>query len=97
MDVQDIASIVGMASIFVAGANFVIIVVSKTFWRLTFERKEEDDIKKFDSLSKDLKSLRDEVRSHEEKNKYFRHNFETVTKNLEAYISGEIVTGKQIS
>ena len=90
MDLGDYANVIGIASIFIAGANFVIITVARTFWNLTFNQKKVEDEKRFIKIENSLEILENEVRGHEDKNKYFRHNFDSVTKGLEAYISSEI-------
>ena len=86
MDLTFIYEIIGIASFVIAGVNFIVIVIAKTFWKLTFEKKQQDDEKRFQKIEITLEKLN----QNEEKNKFFRHNFNSVTKSLESLISSEI-------
>lgn len=86
MNIQDIASLAGIAAVLIGGANFVIIAIARTFWKLTFDKKEKDDNEKFKKIDERLSLLEE----FESKNKYFRHNFDAVTQALEQHITREI-------
>jgi hypothetical protein len=86
MDLKDYASLAGILSILIVGANFVVM----SLWKLTFGVKVREDEKRFIRIETEVSELKKEVNEHEDKNKYFRHNFDSVTKNLEVYISSEI-------
>jgi len=90
MDLTSLYEIAGIAAFVIGGANFVVIVVAKTFWKLTFEKKQTDDEKRFQNIEADLEKIEVKIFEHEEKNKFFRHNFDSVTKSLEILISSEI-------
>ena len=90
MEIRDYAALAGIASILIGGANFVIISLARTFWRLTFESFKIAVLERISLVESDLKKLQVEVTDHEKKNLYFRHNFEGVTKNLMAHITSEL-------
>lgn len=90
MDLKDYAALAGIASILIGGANFVIIALARTFWKLTFEANKDDMLKKISTLENDFEKLEKKVDDHEDKNQYFRHNFESVTKGLMSHITTEL-------
>ena len=86
MNIQDWAAIAGIAAIFVSGAAVILTWISRAFWSLTIQREKEENDKRFEALESRL----DHLESCEEKNKFFRHNFDSVTKNLFNHITNEI-------
>lgn len=76
--IQDISSIIGVGAIFVSGANFVIVA----FWKLTFKRKEEDDIQKFEQMSKRIDQLDHRADEDRRSNEAFRHKYKSTVENL---------------
>ena len=54
------------------------------------EKKQADDKQRFEKIEADLEKIEIKISEHEEKNKFFRHNFDSVTKSLEILISSEI-------
>lgn len=90
MDIDTLLKLAGIVATLIGGANFVIIAIARTFWSLTFKAKVENDEKRFKLVEERISKLEKKVDEHEDKNKYFRHNFDSVTKNLETLISSEI-------
>ncbi len=86
MDLQDYATILGIASIFISGAAVILTWIARAFWSLTYKKKADDDEKRFIALEVGHK----ELQGYEEQNKYFRHNFNSVTKGLEIHITTQI-------
>lgn len=86
MDITTLYEIIGILSIIFAAANFVIISIAKTFWKLTFQTDKQENQKKFEKIEIDIKKLQ----KAEESNSHYRHNFNSVTKSLEVLISSEI-------
>lgn len=86
MDIQDYAAIAGIASLFVSGAAVILTWIARAFWSLTYKRKEEEDKLWKAKIEKDIAELKE----FEEKNKFFRHNFDSVTKNLFEHITTQI-------
>lgn len=86
MTIDDYGTIFGIASIFVSGASIFLVWILRTFWALTYKRKVDDDDRRFADIEKVL----DKLEEAEEKNRYYRHNFETVTKNIMEHISNEV-------
>jgi hypothetical protein len=86
MNLQDYATILGIASIFISGAAVILTWIARAFWSLTYKKKADDDEKRFTALEIGHK----ELQGYEEQNKYFRHNFNAVTKGLEQHITSQI-------
>lgn len=86
MSLEDISTILGIASIFVSGASVFLVWIARLFWGLTFDRKVKDDEKIIKEVYNRLKVLEE----HELQNKELRHNFKAVTEGLEKHISSEI-------
>ncbi len=82
MDLDSLYKLTGLAAFIIGGANFVVVLVAKTFWKLTFERKEKEDLDKFKKLHEEIKEIRVITETHESKNAIARHNFEVVTKSV---------------
>lgn len=81
--IENIGTIVTIASILLAGINSILALVIRSFWKLTFEEHKN-------RTEKTLISLEKSIREHEAKNSPFRHDFPSVTQHLEQHITGEI-------
>lgn len=92
MELKDYGTIAGIASIMISGACLVITWIAKSFWSLTYKRKTDDDEKRFVKIEEQIK----ELNKAEEKNRYFRHNFDSVTKNLFEHITSQIQHLKEL-
>jgi hypothetical protein len=90
MDLDSLYKLAALAAFFLGGANFMFAGWARIFWNLTFKRKQTDDEERFRKIESIIEKLDVKVSDHEEKNKYFRHNFDSVTKSLEVLISSEI-------
>lgn len=84
LDLATIATILGIMATLLTGAVWVMSLVNKVTARVV---TQYEHIK---NLEKNFEKLEETVKDHESKNAYFRHNFESVTKSLEVYISGKI-------
>lgn len=84
LDLSTIAAIFGIIATLITGAVWVMSLVNKVTARVV---TQSEHIK---NLEKNVEKLEATVKDHESKNSYFRHNFESVTKGLEIYISGKI-------
>lgn len=84
LDLSTIAAIFGIIATLVGGAVWVMGLVNKVTAKVVTQSEH------LKNLEKDVEELQDMVRDHESKNAYFRHNFDSVTKGLEVYISGKI-------
>lgn len=82
MEVDFLYKILGIAAFIIGGANFVVALVAKTFWQLTFKRKEMEDEKKFKDLGDKIREMEVSMQDHESKNSITRHNFDVVTKSV---------------
>ena len=91
MDKLDLyTQIGGLVALFLSAINIIFFGGIRYFWRLTFEAKAERDKEMFHELERDLEELENKVDQHEDKNKYFRHNFESVTKGLATLFESKI-------
>jgi len=86
MELVDYGTIAGIASIFISGAAVILTWIARAFWSLTYKKKVEDDEKRFIKIEANIQKLNEA----EESNKYFRHNFDAVTKNLFEHITSQI-------
>lgn len=82
MDLDSLYKLAGIAAFIIGGANFVVVLVAKTFWKLTFERKEKEDESKFKKIDDQIEMIKSSIDSHESKNVIARHNFDVVTKSV---------------
>lgn len=82
MDLDSLYKLAGIVAFFLGGWNFVVVLVAKTFWKLTFQRKEEEDKKTFEKIDEKINAIKDSVDSHESKNAIARHNFDVVTQSV---------------
>lgn len=82
MDLESLYKLAGIAAFIIGGANFVVVLVAKIFWKLTFERKEKEDLEKFKKIDEEIKSIKSVAEHHESKNAIARHNFDIVTKSV---------------
>lgn len=98
MDLESLYELTGVAAFVIGGANFVVVLVARTFWKLTFERKEKEDEKKFKRLDDEINTIKAAIDTHESKNAIARHNFDVVTKSVyERMDSFELSITKAIS
>jgi len=89
MNLQDIATILGMVSILITGANFVALGLFKTFWSLTFTRKEKSDEERFKKIEKDIAEHKIATSKDKEENEAFRHEYKTTVKGLYVLIESK--------
>ena len=71
MDLDSLYKLAGIAAFIIGGINFVIVVVAKTFWNLTFKRVE---LKLEEVDRRTIKEQKD--------NEAFRHKYKTTVENL---------------
>lgn len=83
---DDLYQIAGVVAAIISGVNFVIVNIAKAFWKLTFEQEAKKNKEKFEAMSKRITILE----AFEDKNKNFRHNFNSVTQGLQEHITREI-------
>ncbi|MEI7578601.1 MAG: hypothetical protein WCJ58_01020 [bacterium] len=69
MDLDSLYKLAGIAAFIIAGVNFVIAIVGKTFWNLTFKRLEQEVAV---------------LKEAEHKNSIVRHDFTNVTNSVYA-------------
>jgi hypothetical protein len=67
MDLDSLYKLAGIAAFIIAGVNFVIAIVAKTFWNLTFKRLEQEVAV---------------LKEAEQKNSIVRHDFTNVTTSV---------------
>lgn len=79
MTINDLASLAGILSILICGANFVVMGIARSFWKLTFEE-----------LKKEMHYLKKDYETEKEKSVAFRHEYKGVSQNLFAHIENEI-------
>lgn len=82
MTLEDVSTIVGIASIFIAGANFVVITVARAFWNLTFKTKEKNDEKRFARIDEEIEKLKQNHLEEKGENEAFRHKYKTTVEGL---------------
>lgn len=82
MELDFILKLAGIAATLIAGANFVIITVAKTFWSLTFKSKAESDEKRFNKIEEELVKLRTITNKDREENDAFRHKYKATVESL---------------
>lgn len=78
MNLQDIATIIGIASIFITGANFVIISIAKSFWSLTYKKTESRVL----DIERKLGEIEDKLEKESKENEAFRHKYKTTVDTL---------------
>ena len=71
MDLDSLYKLAGIAAFIIGGINFVIVVVAKTFWNLTFKRVE---LKLEEVDRRTIKEQKD--------NEAFRHKYKTTVEGL---------------
>ena len=69
MDIDSLYKIAGLVAFVFGFINFIIVVVAKTFWNLTFKKLEQDVV-----------ILKEEAK----KNSIMRHDFKNVTNSVYA-------------
>lgn len=82
MDLKDIAALAGIASIIFTGINFVVMTVAKVFWNLTFNKKKEDDEKRFVKIEGEIFAIKESASRDKEENEAFRHKYKTTVDSL---------------
>jgi len=67
MDLDSLYKIAGLLAFIIGGINFIIVVVAKTFWNLTFKKLEQEVAV---------------LKEAEHKNSIVRHDFKNVTNSV---------------
>lgn len=67
MDLTSLYELAGISAFIIGGVNFVVIIVAKTFWNLTFKRLEQEV---------------NILKEAERKNSIVRHDFTNVTNSV---------------
>jgi serine protease inhibitor len=71
MNLQDLISIIGIASAIISGVNFILIAVAKAFWSLTHKKLESDFL-----------TLKKEFEQEKALSVEFRHKYQTAIESL---------------
>lgn len=67
MDIDFLYKITGLSAFIIGGINFIIAIVAKTFWNLTFKKLEQEVAV---------------LKEAERKNSIVRHDFKNVTNSV---------------
>lgn len=88
--IKDIASLFGIISVILSSINYFFISIIKSFWRLTFDKKVEEDKVRFEKIEEDLNKIKTELKSD------VRSLEENIKKSIKEHITSEIEHLKEL-